>query len=48
MNAQLIADVKRYLDDVNDSAHYTAAYLMELIVEAFALTQAEARQVYRE
>ena len=40
--------IKQYLDDVNDSAHYTAAYLIELIIEAFALTMAEARQVYRE
>ena len=48
----MTADNKRlimqYLDDVNDSAHFTAAYLRELIIKAFALTPDEARQVYRE
>lgn len=48
MSDQLKRDVKRYLNDVNDSAHYSAAYLIDLIVEAFALTPAEARSVYRE
>jgi hypothetical protein len=48
MNADNKRLIMQYLDDVNDSAHYSGAYLRELIIEAFALTDAEARQVYRE
>lgn len=48
MSDQLKRDVKRYLTDVNDSAHYLEAFLIDLIVEAFALTDSEARTVYSE
>lgn len=41
-------DAKQYLDDVNDSAPYPAKVLIELVIEAFALTLEEARSVYRE
>lgn len=39
---------KRYLDDVNSSAYYRSDVLIELVIEAFALTDAEARSVYKE
>lgn len=39
---------KKYLDDVNSSAYYRADVLIELVIEAFALTDAEARNVYKE
>lgn len=41
-------DAKRYLDDVNDSAHYPGRVLIELVSEAFALEYDEAKAVYQE
>jgi hypothetical protein len=41
--------VKQYLDDVYDSAPWLKrAYLLDLIIDAFALTKTEAGSVYRE
>lgn len=41
--------IYQYLDDVNDSAPgQSSAYLKELIIEAFALNEDEANQVYKE
>lgn len=39
---------KQYLSDVNDSAYYPARALVELVTEAFALTEPEAKAIYRE
>lgn len=41
-------DAKTYLTDVNDSAHFRADVLIELVCETFALTLDEARSIYRE
>lgn len=41
-------DAKQYLNDVNDSAHYSAKVLCALGAETFALSEAEARSIYRE
>ena len=49
MNEQTKKAAMQYLDDVNDSLPgVSGAYLQSLTIEAFALTPAEAKAVYRE